>query len=330
MFACVPEQCMQKGGPQHCEVGRDAGCRGIPARCFPAYRDQQTGNKGSGWQPPKHVSGLDDRHVTTGHEQPPRLLHAFVVNRAIFVKDVASAREHPMTVGEASGKLRRFRNFHPERDHEAWPLTATTTPTTTIPRSRQQTARCYSIEDRGDCKTVGLYLLKHRIYNSKLLPSTTFTIVMFARTAQALVPARRASPFSTRRLHSLPRSSIAPPPRRHMSSQNGTPAQGNSSTFNLWAQIREARPAVRYTVYAGLGLMATVESTFWYNVAKAKWFPSAAEEEKEKAEQLLRNLQTAVKGFRVAWMKNYQRYYGSYIWGLGYGGLDETPNNRAC
>lgn len=79
---------------------------------------------------------------------------------------------------------------------------------------------------------------------------------------------------------------------------------------------------MRYTVYAGLGLMATAESTFWYNVIKAKYFPSAREEDQEKDERFLEDFRAAVKGYRAVWMRNYGRYYSAYLWGLGYGGLD--------
>jgi hypothetical protein len=88
-------------------------------------------------------------------------------------------------------------------------------------------------------------------------------------------------------------------------------------SFNLFHAVRDSRPAVKYTVYAGLGLMATVESTFWYNVLKAKFFPSKLEEEKEKAEQFLENIKGAVIGYRAAWMVNYRRYYEGYVWGVG-------------
>src|SRR4051812_23194233 len=40
----------------------------------------------------------------------------------------------------------------------------------------------------------------------------------------------------------------------------------SKETFNLFQQVREARPVVRYVVYVGLGLMVTVESTFWFHV----------------------------------------------------------------
>ena len=79
---------------------------------------------------------------------------------------------------------------------------------------------------------------------------------------------------------------------------------------------------MRYTVFAGLGLMAAAETTFWLNVVKAKYFPSSRADEKEKDEHLLESLQAAVKGFRAVWLTNYGKYYGTYIWGLGYGGLD--------
>ena len=93
-------------------------------------------------------------------------------------------------------------------------------------------------------------------------------------------------------------------------------------SFNLFKQLREARPAVRYTVYAGLGLMATVETTFWFHVLRAKFFPRASKEEQEKADALLGRMNDAIKGYRHVWLANYSRYYGVYIWGLGYGGLD--------
>jgi len=161
-------------------------------------------------------------------------------------------------------------------------------------------------------------------------PSSSHKIVMLVRTIQVLVPARRASPFSTRQLHSLPSPStrLAPFSKRHFSHKTD-PLQDNSlSPFSLWSQIREARPAVRYTVYAGVGLMITAESTFWLNVIRAKYFPSAREDEKEKAERFLRDLQAAVQGFRAVWMENYGRYYGSYVWGLEYGGLGGSEDQH--
>ncbi len=68
--------------------------------------------------------------------------------------------------------------------------------------------------------------------------------------------------------------------------------------------------------------MATVECTFWFNVLKAKFFPSASQEEKDKAEEFLEGIRGAMKGYRNVWLTNYHRYYGAHLWGLGYGGLD--------
>ncbi|KAJ4337751.1 hypothetical protein N0V87_004499 [Didymella glomerata] len=114
---------------------------------------------------------------------------------------------------------------------------------------------------------------------------------------------------------------IASPFRRHASSRKVDPPQENPS-LNLWSQIRSARPAVRYTVYGGLGLMVTAETTFWFNVIRAKYFPSKVSEEREEAVRLLDDIGAAVEGLRAVWMRNYNRYYGAYIWGAGYGGLD--------
>ena len=84
---------------------------------------------------------------------------------------------------------------------------------------------------------------------------------------------------------------------------------------------------MRYTVYAGLALMATAESTFWFNVVRAKYFPSQVVEGKEDADRFLQDLRSAVKGYRMVCLANYGRYYGAYAWGLGYGGLDELSTN---
>lgn len=127
-------------------------------------------------------------------------------------------------------------------------------------------------------------------------------------------------------MHSLYQSKTAakgaparPPASTRVEKHDETPSHASS---NLFQQIREAKPAVRYTVYAGLSLMATVESTFWFKVLKAKFLPLASEEQRQKADQFLEDIKGAVKGYRKVWMSNYGRYYGAYAWGLSYGGLD--------
>jgi hypothetical protein len=143
-------------------------------------------------------------------------------------------------------------------------------------------------------------------------------------------PGLEASLSIRRQMHSLPGSStrVAPSPKRHMSSHKVNPQQEHStvSPFNLWAQIREARPAVRYTVYAGIVLMSVAESTFYFTIIKAKYFPSKSVQEKEKADRFLHDLAAVMKGYRAVWLKNYRAYYAAYIWGLGYGGLNELDH----
>lgn len=107
---------------------------------------------------------------------------------------------------------------------------------------------------------------------------------------------------------------------------NQQPGNPSLPSFNLFHHLREARPAVRYTVYAGLGLMATVESTFWFHVLRAKFFPRAVEADRQQDDELLTRLESAVAGYRAVWMRNYQRYYGAHVWGLGYGGLDNLED----
>lgn len=68
--------------------------------------------------------------------------------------------------------------------------------------------------------------------------------------------------------------------------------------------------------------MVTVESTFWFHVLKAKFFPTTSEEQKRKNEELLERIGDAVEGLRAVYVRNYGRYYGAYTWGLGYGGLN--------
>jgi hypothetical protein len=76
--------------------------------------------------------------------------------------------------------------------------------------------------------------------------------------------------------------------------------------------------------------MVTVETTFWLNVLRAKFFPRASEAERlQQDEELLQRLRDAMKSYRHVWMKNYERYYSAYTWGLGYGGLDGLDDAKA-
>jgi hypothetical protein len=131
-----------------------------------------------------------------------------------------------------------------------------------------------------------------RCYLSK--PKTSNVSLRFT-----IRPRTHTSPYSTQ----SPKPSISSLPHTNPS----------LPSFNLFSEVRNSRPAVRYTVYAGLGLMATVESTFWFNVIRAKFFPK----EKDEAEAFLANAWNALESGRAAWMGNYGRYYGGYVWGVG-------------
>jgi len=140
------------------------------------------------------------------------------------------------------------------------------------------------------------------------------------RTSSHLHDIPSATLLNTRRLHvsaTSPKDHIPSTPRSTQQAENPS-----LPSFNLFKLVRDAKPTVRYTVYAGLGLMATVETTFWYHVLRAKFFPRASAEEQEKADALLERLSEAMKNYRHVWMANYNRYYGVYVWGLGYSGLD--------
>jgi len=149
---------------------------------------------------------------------------------------------------------------------------------------------------------------------------TTMRIAPSIRASSHLHNTPSAAITNTRRLHvtaTSPKDHIPSTPRPDHQAENPS-----LPSFNLFKLVRGAKPAVRYTVYAGLGLMATVETTFWYHVLRAKFFPRASEEEQKKADALLQRLNEAMRNYRHVWMANYNRYYGAHVWGLGYGGLD--------
>lgn len=101
------------------------------------------------------------------------------------------------------------------------------------------------------------------------------------------------------------------------SDKNALPENPSLPSFNLLKEVRNARPAVRYTIYAGLGLMATVETTFWLSVLKAKFFPANTEDGEHEAEDILLRLREGFAGYKANWMINYGNYYSGYVWGIG-------------
>ncbi|KAF1954615.1 hypothetical protein CC80DRAFT_506262 [Byssothecium circinans] len=84
--------------------------------------------------------------------------------------------------------------------------------------------------------------------------------------------------------------------------------------FNILAQIRASKRSVRYTVYAGFFLLATAETTFWANVAYAKYF--AKGEKRGAADEFLGRVMEGVRGYRRVWLGNYWRFWGEGLWGL--------------
>ncbi|KAH7391042.1 hypothetical protein DE146DRAFT_153021 [Phaeosphaeria sp. MPI-PUGE-AT-0046c] len=149
-----------------------------------------------------------------------------------------------------------------------------------------------------------------------------------SRNAQTSMSTIEASSWHLRSLHSYnipPSRPASYSTQPHTSSQPSTKANTPSPSltdpslpsFNLFHLLRNVRPAVRYTVYFGLGLMATVETTFWFHVLKAKFFPAKEEGQRAKAAEFLERVSDAVKGVRGAWMGNYRRYYEGYVWGVG-------------
>lgn len=118
-------------------------------------------------------------------------------------------------------------------------------------------------------------------------------------------------------------------PNSHAHSHERTGGGDTSpEAFSIFKQLREVRPATRYVVYAGLGLMATVESTFWFHVLRAKFFPRAEREAQRGDDELSRRVSEAVGNSRHVWMANYRRYYSTYVWGASYGGLDGVDEEQ--
>lgn len=87
-----------------------------------------------------------------------------------------------------------------------------------------------------------------------------------------------------------------------------------TTPFNIWTQIRASPRSVRYTLYTGVALAATAETSFWANVVYAKYF--AGEEDRERADAFLAKCSEAVRGYRARWMVNYGRYWSENLWGL--------------
>lgn len=185
---------------------------------------------------------------------------------------------------------------------------------TVMHRSRQQSAIRVSITTDAVLSSFRNSFCYIALLTANLLVVQTIQVVSLSNMLKSI--------FKRARSRALHYSTQAPKPS-FPTSLNSTkhpavPHQARSSpSFNLFREVRHARPAVRYTVYAGLGLMATVETTFWLKVIKAKFFPSKVEDQQDEADELLENLRGALAEYKATWMTNYGRYYGGYVWGIG-------------
>jgi hypothetical protein len=114
--------------------------------------------------------------------------------------------------------------------------------------------------------------------------------------------------FSQR--HPSPVSPLKPtlPTRTRQPSVNETSTPG----INIFHLIREAKRPARYTVYGALGVLATVECTFWIKVIQHKFFSPNEEE----SEEFFKEIGERVKRYRVVWLRAYRRYYGETVWGI--------------
>ncbi|KAH8728447.1 hypothetical protein GQ44DRAFT_702313 [Phaeosphaeriaceae sp. PMI808] len=162
--------------------------------------------------------------------------------------------------------------------------------------------------------SIGLLLPRSQLYQKLISTSLNVPIHTPTTLSQTIIrPTRLRSFHSTRNSKSSHHTTPISPKK-----PNGTKENPSLPSFSLLKEVRSAHPAVRYTIYAGLGLMATVESTFWIKVLKAKFFPSSSsDEESQKSEEFLASIRGALAGYKAAWMGNYGRYYGGYVWGVG-------------
>lgn len=101
--------------------------------------------------------------------------------------------------------------------------------------------------------------------------------------------------------------------RKPNSAPNSLPENPSFGGGDLIKAIRELKRPARWVLYFGFGLLATAESTFWFNVIRAKFF---AKEDDVKSQEFLERVKEAVKGYRYVWLPNYRRYYEAHMWGI--------------
>ncbi|KAF2729408.1 hypothetical protein EJ04DRAFT_568676 [Polyplosphaeria fusca] len=124
---------------------------------------------------------------------------------------------------------------------------------------------------------------------------------------QRRIPVNNAThPFP----HSLALSSSRKPPKPRP--VNDPDPDNTIPSVNLFKILRQSRPLVRYTVYAGLGLMASAETTFWVKVIQHKYFPTSDTD----SEDFFAEVGRRVQRYRQKWLGFYRDYYSKTLWGL--------------
>ncbi|KAH3949222.1 hypothetical protein HBH70_105510 [Parastagonospora nodorum] len=104
--------------------------------------------------------------------------------------------------------------------------------------------------------------------------------------------------------HSIQAAKGSTPEMKASNSVPQSPSQSHENqtlpSFNLFQAIRDS-----------------LESTFWFHVIKAKFFPSSSAEEQQKNDQYLAHVSEAIAGYKSNWMRSYRKYYEGYVWGVG-------------
>ncbi|KAF2258442.1 hypothetical protein CC78DRAFT_114635 [Lojkania enalia] len=107
-------------------------------------------------------------------------------------------------------------------------------------------------------------------------------------------------------------SSAVPKQKDNPSSQLKSTANPSTPSLNLFSLLRECSLPVRCTVYAGLSVLAAMETTFWINVIRYRYFSP----EKDKADEFFVEVRKRVQRYRELWIQSYGEYYSGTLWGL--------------
>lgn len=124
--------------------------------------------------------------------------------------------------------------------------------------------------------------------------------------ANSIISQRNITLSATTKKDIPPQDSQKPKPKP-------APANPSMPMGSLRETLKDLKGPARWIVIGSFLVLATAESTFWIKVIHAKFF---AKEDDAEADEFLERCKEALKGFRRAWLPNYQRYFGASIWGL--------------